>query len=143
MKYIIYLSTASIYFKKETLETMLVNFRINNEANQITGMMLFSEGTFLQVLEGNDQDVGNLIKKIEKDKRHHSLVRLDSQQIQQRIFPDWSMGFSIASADEFNEVKGFAKLSAGIFNPANIWSQHPAIIILKRFAQRINITTKQ
>lgn len=140
MKYIVYLSTASMYFKKETLEKMLVNFRINNENNQITGMMLFSEGLFLQVLEGNDQDVDKLLKKIEKDKRHHSLVCLDSKPITQRIFADWSMGFSIAPADDFKAVKGFADPSAQLFHTAN-QEQHPAILLLKKFAQGIKPVT--
>lgn len=136
MKYIIYISTASIYFKPETLETMLVKFRKNNEANHITGMMLFSEGTFLQVLEGNDVDIDTLIKKIEADRRHHSIIKLGSGKIEERIFPNWSMGFKVATAEEFKDLKGYIDPSSPDFFPATQSGDvHPAIAILKTFAE--------
>ncbi|MVN23070.1 BLUF domain-containing protein [Mucilaginibacter arboris] len=140
MKYIIYMSTASMYFQTGMLETMLIHFRKNNEANKITGMMLFGDGIFLQVLEGNDRDVDTLIKKIKKDNRHHSVIQLDCQTIEERIFPDWSMGFKVASAEDFTAIKGFADPASPNFLPAQKGEQHPALSILKRFAESTRMT---
>lgn len=135
MKYIIYISTASMYFREETLEEMLVHFRKNNETYQITGMMLFSEGIFLQVLEGEDKVIDALVKKIKKDKRHHSVIQLDTKTIETRIFPNWLMGFHVASTEEFKGVKGFANPADPNSFPADQQGLHPAMALLKSFAE--------
>lgn len=114
---------------------MLVKFRSNNEANHITGMMLFSEGAFLQVLEGEDGKVDALIKKIKKDPRHHSLVQIAAGSITERMFGNWSMSFKVVSPEIFKELKGYINpwdtdVFAGL--PTE---QHPALTILKTFAQ--------
>jgi hypothetical protein len=124
-----------MYFQAEKLKDMLVKFRKNNEASGITGMMLFSEGTFLQVLEGEDRQIDTLVKKIKKDSRHHSVIQLDAQAITTRIFPNWSMCFKIASAEEFKEVKGYTNPADPDFFPAGHEDLHPAIALLQRFAQ--------
>ncbi|MGI4727180.1 MAG: BLUF domain-containing protein [Janthinobacterium lividum] len=139
MKYIIYISTASIYFEPETLEAMLLDFRKKNKASQITGMMLFNRGKFLQVLEGNDKEMDTLVKKIKKDKRHHSIIQLGSAPIQERIFKNWSMGFKIASDDEFKSVSGYVNP----IDPEHILMNthngfHPAVSLLKNFAETIS-----
>jgi hypothetical protein len=123
-----------MYFREETLEDMLIHFRKNNEAWQITGMMLFSEGTFLQVLKGEDKDIDALVKKIKKDQRHHSVIQLETKKIETRIFPKWSMGFKVASPEEFKEVKGFANPADPNSFPAGKGELHPAMNLLKSFA---------
>lgn len=125
-----------MYFQPETLKEMLVNFRENNEANQITGMMLFSDGSFLQVLEGEDNKVDALVKKIKKDKRHHSLVQIAEESITARSFGKWSMSFKVVSPEEFKDLRGYINPWDPEFLselPAD--QQHPALAILKVFAQ--------
>lgn len=128
-----------MYFQKETLKDMLVSFRKNNEANGITGMMLFSEGIFLQVLEGEDRKVNTLVRKIRKDARHHSVVQLDEKAITRRIFPNWSMGFKVASAEEFKDLKGYANPADTGFLPTNDGELHPALAILEKFAENMRM----
>lgn len=105
MKYIIYHSTPSIYFRPERLEEMMLKFRKNNAKNSITGLLLYSEGSFLQLLEGEDFIVNKVMKKIQKDKIHHSIIILVDALSDTRMFPAWSMGFETMPTHQLKEVK--------------------------------------
>lgn len=135
MKYIIYFSSASMYFQPEMLKEMLISFRKNNEANHITGLMLFSEGNFLQVLEGEDSDVDTLVKKIKKDRRHHSIVQIAEDAITERNFVTWSMSFKVVSTDAFKDIKGYINPWDPDFFAKLPDDEHPAFSFLKTFAQ--------
>lgn len=124
-----------MYFQPETLIDMLTSFRKNNLLNHITGMMLFSEGSFLQVLEGPDKELDALVKKIKKDSRHHSLVQIVSDTIQERIFSDWKMSFKINSPEAVKNLAGYVDPWDPDFLAGLRSEQHPALSILKAFAQ--------
>ncbi|MEM6278949.1 MAG: BLUF domain-containing protein [Verrucomicrobiota bacterium] len=65
----------------------------NNAAEKITGLLILSDETFLQVLEGPDEAVNALYGKIVKNPLHHDVRLLSFQQIASRNFHDWSMRF--------------------------------------------------
>jgi hypothetical protein len=56
-------------------------------------MMLYHAGSFLQILEGEEQDVEQLFSKIGKDKFHTNIKIIYRGDIDEREFSDWSMGF--------------------------------------------------
>ena len=64
-----------------------------NRQNDITGMLLYSEGHFMQVLEGDEPAVLATYQRIWDDRRHHCLTLLQAHSVAQRCFTDWSMGF--------------------------------------------------
>lgn len=65
----------------------------NNPANGITGMLLFYDGSFMQVLEGEEADVDRTYARIAKDSRHNQLVVMAREPISARHFAHWSMGY--------------------------------------------------
>ncbi|MEM1441023.1 MAG: BLUF domain-containing protein [Verrucomicrobiota bacterium] len=65
----------------------------NNAKNNISGLLILSDETFLQVLEGPDEAVNALYEKIVKSPLHHDVRLLSFQQIASRNFHDWSMRF--------------------------------------------------
>ena len=67
--------------------------RTLNSNNAITGILLFSPGVFLQVLEGSAEAVNRTYHRIALDPRHHSLRLLRYDSVLQRSFPAWGMGF--------------------------------------------------
>ena len=90
---LVYASSAvGLLSEKEILDILRVS-RINNERLGITGMLLYKGGNFLQVLEGPEPAVLQLIDKIERDPRHRGVMRLIKQGENERQFQDWSMGF--------------------------------------------------
>lgn len=65
--------------------------RRNAEAG-LTGILIFMQGRFLQVLEGPQMALSQCYRRIEQDKRHCDITLLQSARIQQRAFPQWRMG---------------------------------------------------
>ncbi|RYY06218.1 MAG: BLUF domain-containing protein [Sphingobacteriaceae bacterium] len=136
LKYLIYLSTASIYFNPDTLEDMLTEFRALNAAEEITGVLLYNYGQFLQFIEGSNKAINKLIKKIEKDKRHHSLVILETGPLTERVFPDWSMSYRDISHVMINNNEGYADaLTLQLFTPLQL--AHPLTSHLTAFVSKL------
>lgn len=139
MKYLVYLSTASIYFQPNLVEEMLTNFRASNHAQEITGLLLYSYGQFLQYIEGNVQSIDKLVKKIEKDRRHHSMVVLETGTLAERLFPDWSMSFEDISLIKRSGLKGFVDpAELNLFSAQQL--AHPVVRQLTAFAGRLRKT---
>lgn len=72
----------------------------HNRKNGITGMLLYSEGNFLQVLEGEADAVQATYQRICQDPRHHHVTGLLEEQVPQRQFSAWSMGYKQLSAQD-------------------------------------------
>ncbi len=67
--------------------------RQNNMAAGISGVMLYHDGSILQVLEGEQSVVEALFAKIEKDSRHIQTMVLLRREAEVREFEGWKMGF--------------------------------------------------
>jgi len=90
---LVYFSRAASPLSANALHDLLRTSREKNTQRGITGMLLYSNGNFLQVIEGTDSSVTELMAKVGKDLRHHSLSRLAVRPIEKREFSDWSMAF--------------------------------------------------
>jgi len=90
---VIYASAATKPYTQTDLVDLLKSARERNSAADISGMLLYHDGSFLQVLEGPDQDVDALYAKIQKDPRHTDFLLLLRKSIQKKEFENWSMGF--------------------------------------------------
>lgn len=105
---LVYASSASKSFSENELEDILKIARINNEKLNVTGMLLYADGNFLQVLEGDKQQVEALYHKITEDTRHHSALRIFSRFSDSRSFTEWSMGYERLDASKLDQaVPGF------------------------------------
>ncbi len=107
MLQLIYASAATVDFSSDDLQQLLRVARENNESLGISGMLLFHEGSFLQVLEGEEKDVVALYDKIAKDDRHTNARVLLKAEIDERSFGDWKMGFYDASGTTSHADSGF------------------------------------
>ena len=104
---LVYLSAATVWFSNQDLTDLLAKARENNSKLGVSGMLLFKEGNFLQVLEGESSTVIALFKKISKDPRHRKVVALSQAPIHQKDFPDWSMGFKKYNSGEKILLPGY------------------------------------
>lgn len=92
---IIYLSSAVELFSDEEINGLLTLSREKNLKYNITGLLLYSEGNFMQIIEGEKDDIQNLYGNIKKDLRHKNIITVINEPITKRTFSDWKMGFSI------------------------------------------------
>lgn len=82
------------------VQTLLEAARRKNFMSEITGMLLMIEGSFFQVLEGEEAAVDEIYEEISADPRHDRVTRIIREPIAGRSFGDWTMGFaSVARAD--------------------------------------------
>ncbi len=78
----------------------------NNKAHHITGMLLYINGSFLQVLEGLPEQIQALYEKIRTDPRHKHAVKVLELAVPEREFSEWSMGYAAVEAKELDIVVG-------------------------------------
>ena len=107
---LIYSSEAAPGLATAELEEMLAESRIRNRAHGITGVLVFVEGAFLQILEGEKADVLGLMERIERDPRHRGVKVFYEQEVDERAFASWSMAYLSPSAEE---VAKWAELDGG------------------------------
>lgn len=88
-----YMSTATIDFSNEELEELLEKARVNNKKRNITGLLIVKGRTFIQCLEGKEEDVLAIYEKIKNDDRHRDLIELIEEDAHERYFPAWDMGY--------------------------------------------------
>ena len=89
---LMYASRASASIDQEELQSLLRQCKSANPRQGVTGVLCFSSGIFMQVLEGGRMAVNALYNKIVADPRHTDVVLLDYAEIRERRFAGWSMG---------------------------------------------------
>lgn len=90
--HLVYVSHAVEDISYTDIQDILAVSRQNNARDGITGLLIYREGYFLQLLEGTEQSVKNVLGNIMMDDRNHSLrVLIEAQG--ERLFADWSMAY--------------------------------------------------
>jgi|GEM_PF-364850 len=92
---IAYISRATDKLSETDILKLLEKSDSYNNGLGIKGILLFNEGSFLQVLEGDEKIVKNLFNKIAKDDRHDTLIKLFDQKINEMIFRDYNSKFNV------------------------------------------------
>jgi len=136
-----YFSTASAGITDRDIARILGRAHIKNAQRGVTGMLLLMDMTFFQVLEGEKDVVEALLKRIEANPLHSGLIRVGSAEREERIFPDWSMGYEkIAHADVARAASGIAPFDmselANNKNMARLATLAPEILIFMRSLYR-------
>ena len=107
LHHIIYQSTALRSMSDADLQEILVQARSFNAAHDITGVLLYHNDQFVQVLEGDEAAISPLYERIRVDARHTSVVKLADAPLATRNFGDWSMAFRPVDDSAFRTLSGF------------------------------------
>jgi Sensors of blue-light using FAD len=122
LQQLIYASAAAKPFTPPELRALLAVARANNTPIEVSGLLLYHQGSFFQVLEGEKETVDAVFKKIGKDPRHTSVLLVSSKEIEKRSFGEWSMGFADVARmaagvpgfmELFNATSSFLDLQKG------------------------------
>ena len=89
---LLYASRAAAAVDDTVLNAIVKQCRANNPALGVTGVLCFSGGLFMQVLEGGRSVVNRIYNGIVADPRHSDVVLLSYEEISERRFAGWSMG---------------------------------------------------
>ena len=89
---LMYASRANAPMSEQDLSLILKQSRAHNPAEGISGLLCYTDGIFMQVLEGGRDAINARYKQIVSDTRHHAVILLSYEEIGERQFAGWSMG---------------------------------------------------
>lgn len=89
---LLYASRAVSPLGEAELAAILKQSREHNPAEGLTGLLCYSDGIFMQVLEGGREAVNARYKHIVADPRHRDVILLSYEEVGERHFAGWSMG---------------------------------------------------
>lgn len=139
MFHLVYTSHAAVPFPESNLIDLLKQSRKHNRLLDITGMLLYLDGKFIQVLEGSRTSVLEVYEKIKKDPRHLRVVTLIEGNSKERVLNNWSMGFKKTSYDEFTQITGFKDIDVFFEKQRSDDKAHLLLVFLQLFYKQ-NIT---
>ncbi len=132
---LVYSSVAVTPFTGAELLELLQKARTRNTQIGITGLLLYRQGEFMQLLEGEEKTVLVLYALICRDAQHRRVVTLLASPATERLFPAWSMGFQALEGMDLGSVPGYdpnpnLPLSDASFS----WDTSVALRLLAGFA---------
>lgn len=114
---LLYVSTADHIMQETELQNILEQSRKYNGSNNVTGMLIYSNGAFMQLLEGDPEEITSLYAKISADPRHEKIIKIYERETESRRLGEWSMGYiSHADLTKIKLPPGFKDLSDPNFN---------------------------
>jgi hypothetical protein len=105
---LVYLSRASHRFSQRDLTDLLAQSRKDNFEVGITGLLLYAEGHFMQLLEGAKDAIESLMERIKRDPRHRDVRVLEEGPVAQRQFSEWSMAFLDFASPQVRALPGYS-----------------------------------
>jgi len=119
---ITYISDSLSNTTSTIIDEILETSRINNNKANITGCLIYYNNKFIQLLEGDEESVLNLIAKIKKDNRHKNFETISASPSEKRSFAGWGMAFypiddKNTSVQELEQFKNNIKLLIDISTP--------------------------
>jgi hypothetical protein len=103
---IMYSSEAAEPMTVTGLEQILTDARAGNELRNVTGALVYVDGVFFQILEGDEDVVRNLMTSIASDSRHHSVKVVYEAEVDARAFESWRMAYLSPTAEEMSTWAG-------------------------------------
>ncbi|MBB1489238.1 BLUF domain-containing protein [Oceanospirillum sp. D5] len=90
----------------EDILELLAESRELNKQRNITGMLLYRYGSFMQVMEGERYAVCDLFESVKQDPRHKNIDLIILEPTEKRAFDDWSMSFIHSEIEPDEEQRG-------------------------------------
>tara|TARA_R110000868_G_scaffold404071_2_gene681910 strand:+ start:600 stop:1004 length:405 start_codon:yes stop_codon:yes gene_type:complete len=97
LRTICYISDSRLNNSLNAFDSLTLKAKKNNATNNITGLLVYKNNNFLQVLEGKHETVDAVFNKISLDNRHHNIFKIIDTTIEQRFFGEYNFGFTVVS----------------------------------------------
>ena len=135
LMHLVYVSSAIRKYNDAELDEILNSSVRHNQQQNITGMLLYADGNFIQVLEGESEAVEETFGRITKDPRHQSIYVLLREAIHTRSFNRWAMGFRRVNKSDTDKLPGYSQIFEKGFDAFKFFGQEGmALTMLLTFA---------
>lgn len=134
MHQIVYYSISKKTITEKIISEIIETSRKNNSRKDITGCLLYYDNVFLQLLEGKKEAVKTLFETIKKDERHTNVTLIIEEDLNNKIFSNWSMALSNFENNKA-DINKFIK-SIDFFS-SNVPKKTEAIDLFWRMAKQI------
>jgi|GEM_PF-705975 hypothetical protein len=104
IRQIVYVSSGVCEYAPDEVKKIADAGCRNNAENGITGILLYYNGNFMQLLEGAPNVVDETFERISSDDRHSGILKLQDAIVGERSFPDYNMGFCSIARDAASNV---------------------------------------
>lgn len=133
---LVYVSSATVDLSDSELNQLLEQSVRNNAAKGVTGMLVYADGNFIQVLEGEAEVVDALFQRIELDIRHQGTIVLHREVVESRDFPQWHMGFRRLTRQEVASNPAYVRFFDLEFDPTHLGIRPGVALELLRLFNR-------
>ncbi|MDC8003233.1 BLUF domain-containing protein [Aureisphaera galaxeae] len=117
---IIYYSTAQPYLEEADIEKLLQQTETDNNARRVSGILVFKEGNFFQILEcptSQKEELIALFEKIKNDPRHYNVIKVVERHNRSRLFETYKSSFTVLlNPSEIKGVYNYLKMEKE-YNP--------------------------
>ena len=137
LSHLIYASSATRSMQEQDLVAILTKSHENNSRLDVTGMLLYRGGNFLQVLEGQESVIDDLFKVIMQDPRHHQVTLLLKRPVPSRQFQQWEMGFTNIDTIDTSTLPGYTPYLNEPFNSQRFKDVSFAYTFLNMFKEEM------
>ncbi len=83
-----YVSTANYDLNQAEVAEILTLTEERNNNEGVNGLLIYSEGSFFEVIEGEESKIKELYKGIQVDPRHKNLILIFGKKIDKPLFDD-------------------------------------------------------
>ncbi|MEM9101685.1 MAG: BLUF domain-containing protein [Pseudomonadota bacterium] len=131
---LIYYSRAIKPLTNNDVSIILEGAQEKNRERHLSGMLMFCNDIFLQLLEGERREVNHLFQSISHDARHFDIQIISVREIQMRSFSVWSMAYLGAKEEKEIEING----RKVIFSPDDL-NRESAYTLLQNQFKKIQL----
>jgi len=104
---VIYTSYLKHAFNESDFINQLMLSRQQNAQNNITGMLFYANGKYIQLIEGPKNSVIQLMGNIHEDERHYDIEIIADTPISYRNFAGRNMDYKLFAGNELEQLIGF------------------------------------
>ncbi|MEM8955937.1 MAG: BLUF domain-containing protein [Verrucomicrobiota bacterium] len=130
---VVYMSEATEPFSDPELDRLLEHARVNNRSLGISGILLYEDNMFLQMIEGPARSIIKLYGTIRKDPRHKNIVTISEGDAIERQFGQWTMAHYKIESDNAGAQDGYLRIMTSFQSADQL--QREATFVEKYLAQ--------
>ena len=118
---------------ESALQEIMAKAEEKNKLQNITGLLVYFDGTFIQMLEGKKEDVLETFERIGDDDRHEQIIKLFFGDTDRRHFPNWKMALQVVDEATFSKIDSYESLDEGDRFLQELNDDHVGLKMLRYF----------